>query len=65
MDQQKFEERCAIKFCVKLGEFTTVAYENLQRARAQVYRWHKSLLEGREQVEDVPRVERPTISETD
>jgi hypothetical protein len=53
MDWQKFEQRCAIKFCVKLGESTTVTYEKLQRAygerflpRAQVFRWHKSFLEG-------------------
>ena len=59
MDQQKFEQRCAIKFSVKLGESTTVMYEKLQRAygehslfRAQVSRWHKSFLE--EQVEDEP-----------
>ena len=32
MDQQKFEQRCAIKFCVKLGESATVTYEKLQRA---------------------------------
>ena len=65
MDRQKFEQRCAIKFCVKLGESATVTYEKLQRAygehslsRAQVFRWHKSFLESREQVEDEPRVER-------
>jgi len=59
MDLQKFEQRCDIKFCVKLGESTIVTYEKLQRAygehspsRAQVFRWHKSCLEGREQVED-------------
>ena len=59
MDGQKFEQRCAIKCCVKLGESATVNYENLQRAygehslsRAQVFRWHKSFLEGREQLED-------------
>jgi len=72
MDQQKFEQSCAIKFCVKLGESTTVIYEKLQRAygehslsRAQVFRWHKSFLEGREQVEDKPRVGRPSTSKTD
>ena len=61
MDRQKFEQRRAIKFCVKLGETATLTYENLQRAygehslsRAQVFRWHKSFLEGREQVEDEP-----------
>jgi hypothetical protein len=36
MDRQKIEQRCAIKFCMKLGEFATVAYEKLQRA----YREH-------------------------
>ena len=62
MDRQKFEQSCAIKFCVKLGESTTVTYEKLQRAygehslsRAQVFRWHRSFLECREQVEDEPR----------
>lgn len=72
MDRQKFEQRCAIKFCVKLGESATVAYEKLQRAygehslsRAQVFRWHKSFLEGREQVEDEPRAGRPSTSKTD
>ena len=32
MDRQKFQQSCAIKFCVKLGEFATVTYENLQRS---------------------------------
>jgi len=72
MDRQNNEQRCAIKCCVKLGEFATVNYEKLQRAywehslsRAQVFRWHKSYLEGHEQVEDEPRVERPSTSKTD
>jgi len=62
VDWQKFQQRCAIKFWVKLGESATVAYEKSQRAygehslsRAQVFRWHKSFLEGREQAEDEPR----------
>ena len=65
MDRQKFEQSCAIKFCVKLGESATVTYEKLQRtygehslSRAQVFRWHKSFLEGREQVKDEPRAGR-------
>jgi hypothetical protein len=64
MDRQKLEQRCAIKFCVKLDKSATVAYEKLQRAYwehslswAQVFRWHKSVLEGQEQVEDESRVE--------
>ena len=67
MDQQKFKQSCAIKFCVKLGESATVTYEKLQRAygeyslfRTQVFRWHKSFLEGREQVEDEPHAGRPS-----
>jgi len=59
INRHKFEQRCAIKFCVKLDESATVTYEQLQRAngehslsRAQVFRWHKSFLEDREQVED-------------
>jgi len=72
MDQQKFEQCCAIKFCVNLGESATVNYEMLQRAygehslsRAQVFRWHKSCLEGQEQVEDKPRAGRPSTSKMD
>ena len=49
-----------------------MTYEKLQRAygehsisRAQVFRWHKSFLEGREQVEDEPRAERLSTSKTD
>ena len=57
---------------VKLGESATVTYKKLQRAygehslsRAKVFRWHKSFLEGREQVEDEPRAGRPSTSKTD
>ena len=72
IDQKKFEQRCANKFCVKLGESATVTYEKLQRAygehslsTAQVFRWHKSFLVGREQVEDQPRAGRTSTSKTD
>ena len=72
MDRQKFEQSCAIKFCVKLGESAAVTYEKLQRtygehslSRAQVFRRHKSFLEGREQVEDEPCAGRPSTSKTD
>jgi hypothetical protein len=57
---------------MKLGESATVAYEKLGRAygedslaRAQVFRWHKSILGGQEQVEDEPHVGRPSTAETD
>ena len=72
MDWQKFEQSCAIKFRVKLGESATVTGEKLQRAygehplsAAQVFRWHKSFLEGRKQVEDEPCAGRPSTSKTD
>ena len=72
MDRQKFEQSCAIRFFVKLGESATDTYEKLQRAygehslsRAHVFRWHKSFLEGREQVEDEPRAGRLTTSKTE
>ena len=72
MDRQKFEQCYAIKFCVKLGVSATVTYERLQRAygehslsRAQVFRWHKSFLEGREQVEEEPCAGRTSTSQTD
>ena len=49
-----------------------MTYEKLQRAygehslsRSQVFRWHKSFLECREQVEDEPRTGRPSTSKTD
>jgi hypothetical protein len=32
MDRQKFQQCCAIKFCVKLGESATVTHEKLQTA---------------------------------
>jgi len=72
MEQQKFEQSCAINFCVKLGESATMTYEKLQRAygehslsRTQVFRCHKSFLEGREQVEDESRAGRPSTSKMD
>ena len=69
MDRQKFEQSCAIKFCVTLGESATVNYEKLQKAygehsltRAQVFRSHKSFLEGQEHVEDETRAGRHSTS---
>ena len=72
MAPQKFQQSCAIKLCVKLGESANVTYEKLQRSygehspsKAQVFRWHKSFLEGREQLKDEPRARRPSTSKTD
>ena len=49
-----------------------MTYEKLQRAygehslsRTQVFRWHKSFLEGREEVLEEPRAGSPSTSKTD
>jgi len=62
MENQNLEQRCAIKFCVKLNENAKETYEKLKRAygehalsRTQVFRWHNAYLDGRESVEDEPR----------
>ena len=66
MDRQKIQQCCAIKFCVKLGESAAVTYVKFQpQSREQVFRWHKSFLEGREQVQDEPRAGRLSTSKTD
>ena len=43
----------------------TKGYGEHSLSRAQVFRWHKSFLEGREQVEEEPRAGRPSTSKTD
>ena len=62
MEKRNLEQRCAIKFCLKLNEIATENYEKLRRAygeyalsRTQVFNWHKPFLDGRESVEDEPR----------
>jgi len=72
MDLQKFEQGCAIKVCVKLGESATVTYEKLQRAygehslsRTNVFRWKKFFLEGGEQMEEEPGAGRTSTSKTE
>jgi len=72
MEKRNLEQRCAIKFCVKLNENATETYEKLKRAygehalsRTQVFRWHKAFLDGRESVEDERRSGRACTSNTD
>ena len=50
MDQPKFQQRYAIKFCVKLGESVIVTYEKLQRAY------------GEHSLSDEPHTGRPSTS---
>ena len=60
--EDTWEERCAIKFCFKLGENATETYRMVQTAfgascmsRASVFEEHKRFKEGRESVRDYER----------
>jgi len=72
MEERNFEQRCAIKFCVKLGETGIETFNKLKQAygkhalwRSQVFKWYKVFSEGRESIKDEPRFERPSTSKTD
>ena len=72
MSDYKIEQRCAIKFCLKLGMNATETCGKLQEAygedalsRAQIFRWFKDFSAGRDSVQDEPRSGRPATSKTD
>ena len=67
--QENIEQRYDIKFCVKLKKSATETFVSLTEAygdatllRTMVFKWHKAFKEGRENVEDDPRSERPISS---
>jgi hypothetical protein len=71
MESYNREQLHAIKFCDTLGEGTTYTYEKILKAfgndslsRAQVFRWHKDIVNGRETVGDEPRYGRPASVRT-
>ena len=72
MQKRNLEQRCATKFWVKLKENATETYEKLKLAhrehavsRAQVFRCHKAILDGREFLEGKPRSGRNCMLKTD
>jgi len=63
MEDRSFEQRCAMKFCVKLGETGIETFSKLKQAygehafsRSQVF---KAFSEGRESIKDEPHSGRP------
>ncbi|GFX94957.1 uncharacterized protein FLJ37770 [Trichonephila clavipes] len=69
MEQRNMEQRCVIKFCVKLEEPASVKFQKLKQScgehslsRAQVYHWRKSFLEGKKHVEYEHRSGGPSTS---
>jgi len=72
MEEHNFEQRCAITFCVKLGETGIETFNKLKQAygerslsRSQVFKCYKAFSEGRESIKDEPRSGRPSTPKTD
>jgi len=72
MEERNFKQRCAIKFCVKLGETGIKTFNKLKQAygehalsRSQVFKWFKAFSEGRESIKGEPHSGRPSTSKTD
>jgi hypothetical protein len=71
MENNNLEQGYAVKFCVRLGKGATGTYGKIQKAfgndslsRAQVSRWHKDFVNGRETVGDEQRSGRPASVRT-
>ena len=72
MGERNFEQRCAIKFCVKLGETSIESFNKLKQtygehalSRSPVFKWFKAFLEDRVSIKFEPRSGRPSTSKTD
>lgn len=69
---KKLEQRCNVKFLVKLGKNRKDAYELLTKVYGEdvmnqvtFYKWYKAFEEGRESIADEPREGRPSTSRTE
>jgi len=72
MEERNFEQRCAITFCVNLGETGIESFNKLKQAygehalsRSQVFKWYKAFSEGRESIKVELRSVRPSTSKSD
>ncbi|KAJ8940881.1 hypothetical protein NQ318_000618 [Aromia moschata] len=70
--QRSLEQQMAIKFCVKLEKTAAETIPMLKKtfgvdclSGRQIFRWHKALAEGREDVNDRNRAGRPSTSSSD
>jgi len=70
--QENIAQRYSIKCCVKVNKSATETFVSLTEAygdatlsRTMVFKWHKALKEGRENVEDDPHSGRPISSTND
>jgi len=71
MEERNFEQRCAIKFCVKLEEVGIETFNKLTQAygehalsRSQVFKGYKAFSKGSESIKDETRSGRPSTSKT-
>jgi len=72
MSDKYLEQRINIKFCVKIGKsasetlaLLTVAYGEYAVKKLSVSDWHRRFKEGREDVQDDPRIGQPKTQRTD
>ena len=66
------EQRINIKFCVKLEKTAMKTWKILHKiygdscmSRARVFECHKQFVQGRTDMEDDPKTEKPSTSKTD
>jgi hypothetical protein len=66
MSDKNLEQRINIKFCLKIGKsasetlaLLTVAFGEYARKGSSVFGWHRGFKEGRENMQDDPRIGQP------
>ncbi|KFM66946.1 hypothetical protein X975_26615, partial [Stegodyphus mimosarum] len=70
--EASMEQRYKIAFCVRLQKSASETFGMIREAfndealaKASVFRWHKTFKEGRQNVEDIEREGRPSMSVTE